>query len=136
MSFAIINLTHDKFAIVDSWRFNALNKFSWRAVKAHTLWYAKTTIRKDGKDIDISMHRFIAQTPRGMVCHHRNHNSLDNREANLDNQDKRSHTLHHKANAIRIKRDPNYIPETDKNQTTPTGRNLLPVPTPVKKASL
>jgi len=59
------------------------------------------------------MHRFIAQTPRGMICHHRNHNSLDNRLDNLANQDKRSHTLHHQANSINIKRDPSYIPAAD-----------------------
>jgi len=111
MSFGIIPLTHGKFAIVDNDRVAALRKFAWRAVKAKHCWYAKTTIRRNGKDIDISMHRFIAQTPFGMVCHHKSGNSLDNRAANLENMDKLTHTLYHRANNIRIKRDPNYIPE-------------------------
>lgn len=108
MAFAIIQLTQGKVAIVDNHRYAALNKFSWRAVHAHNNWYAKTTIRRDGTDIDISMHRFIARTPFGHVCHHVNGNSLDNREANLLNMSKQEHTMLERNNRIRIKREPGY----------------------------
>lgn len=33
----------------------------------------------------IRMHRAVAYTPQGMICHHINGNTLDNREANLLN---------------------------------------------------
>lgn len=102
-SFALIFLTQGKVAIVDPWRHAALSKFHWRAVQHKRSWYAKTTIYKDGKQIDISMHRFIARTPFGMVCHHRNHNSLDNRESNLENQTKLNHDTYSRNNKILIK---------------------------------
>lgn len=111
MAFAVIHLTQGKVAIVDNHRYAALNKFSWRAVHAHNNWYAKTTIRRDGVDIDISMHRFIARTPFGMVCHHINGNSLDNREANVKNMSKQEHTMLERNNRIRIKREPGYEPQ-------------------------
>jgi len=85
-----------------------LRKFHWRAVHAHNNWYAKTTIRKDGKNIDISMHRFIARTPFGMVCHHKNGDSLDNRFTNVVNMTKQDHTMLERNNRIRVKREPGY----------------------------
>lgn len=102
-SLALIFLTQGKVAIVDPWRYAALMKFHWRAVQHKRSWYAKTTIYKDGKQIDISMHRFIAHTPFGMVCHHRNRNSLDNQERNLENQTKQYHDAYERNNKILIK---------------------------------
>jgi hypothetical protein len=104
-SFGLIFLTQGKVAIVDPWRYRALSKFHWRAVQHKRSWYAKTTIYKDGKQIDISMHRFVARTPFGQVCHHINHNSLDNREHNLENQTKRNHDTYSRNNKILIKYD-------------------------------
>jgi len=46
------------------------------------------------------MHRFVAQTPFGMVCHHKNGNPLDNRQANLANQSKLEHKLYHRNNNL------------------------------------
>jgi len=80
--------------------------FTWRAVKAQHNWYAKTTITRDGKTFDISMHRFIARTPFGQVCHHINRNSLDNREANLVNMEKSAHSAEHQMNNIQVKFEP------------------------------
>ena len=100
---AIIPLTHGKVAIVDPHRYNALRMFHWRAVQAHRNWYAKTTLTKNGKTFDISMHRFVAQTPFGQVCHHKNRNSLDNRETNLVNMEKRSHSADHHDNNLIVK---------------------------------
>ena len=111
MTHGIITLTQGKVAIVDNDRVAALRKFSWRAVHAHNNWYAKTTIRKSGKDIDISMHRFVAQTKFGDVTHHINGDSLDNRFANLRNMSKQEHTMIERCNRIRIKREPGYEPQ-------------------------
>ena len=107
-SIGIILLTHGKFAIVDSWRYLALSKFTWRAVQHKRSFYAKTTIFKDGKQIDISMHRFVAGTRFGDVCHHINHNSLDNREANLENQTKQTHDTYSRNNKILVKFDETF----------------------------
>lgn len=103
MSFAIIKLTQGKFAIVDPERYQALSHFHWRAVKARCKWYAKTTIVKNGIRITICMHRFIARTPFGMVCHHKNSDSLDNRACNLENLEKRFHNIIHQNNRISVK---------------------------------
>lgn len=96
------------FAIVDDDRYDALMKFSWRAVQAHSSYYAKTTITKNGKKIDICMHRFVARTPAGMVTHHKNKNSLDNRAENLENMTKDDHKFLERQSRIRIKRDPTW----------------------------
>jgi len=108
MNHGIIELTQGKFTIVDNDRVAALRKFHWRAVHAHHNWYAKTTIRKDGKDITISMHRFIARTQFGWVTHHINGDSLDNRFANLRNMSKMDHTLLERNNRIKIILAPSY----------------------------
>ena len=106
IDFRLIKLTNGKTAIVDAHRYDALMKFSWRAVQARSSWYAKTTIVKNGKPITICMHRFIARTPFGQVTHHINHNSLDNREANLQNMTKEDHTDRHRLERIQVKFKP------------------------------
>jgi len=90
-------------ALVDRSFLPQLHKYHWRAVKSARLWYAKTTIGAGKKAFDLSMHRLIAHTPRGQVCHHINYNSLDNRLCNLINMAKIAHSLHHKQNNIIIK---------------------------------
>lgn len=104
--YALIPLTQNRAAIVSAHREAALLKFSWRAVRHKRSWYAKTTIVKHGRQIDISMHRFIARTPREIVCHHDNKNSLDNRDENLINMTKQAHNLLHTLNSILIKFEP------------------------------
>jgi len=100
---ALIKLTQGKFAIVDHAKLKVLQKFKWQAVQSKRNWYAKAYIRKNGKLIKISMHRFIARTPFGMVCHHKDLNSLNNRLENLQNVTKAWHTAFHKENRILIK---------------------------------
>lgn len=105
-TYALIPLTRGKFAIVNAHREAALLKFSWRAVRHKRSFYAKTTIVKNGRQIDISMHRLIARTPFGQVCHHDNRNSLDNRNENLKNMTKKAHDLLHTLDSILIKFEP------------------------------
>ncbi len=97
-----IQLTHGKFAIVDNAKFEALSKFSWRAVQAKSRWYAKTTIYKNHKPITISMHRFLVHCRPPLVVHHINHNSLDNRYANLQKMSKQQHDEYHKFFKLRL----------------------------------
>lgn len=98
-----IVLTNNKLAIVDDDRYDALMKFKWRAVQRHGGYYAKTTVYKNGKRIDIAMHRFVARTPFGMVTHHDNRNTLDNRRRNLVNMTKKNHNAFHANDNILIK---------------------------------
>jgi len=99
----IIELTNDKVCIVDADLYDGLMRYKWRAVKSHRCWYAKTTVGKGADQCDISMHRLIAQTPRGLQCHHRNRNSLDNRRANLLNMTRRNHESLHRNNNVLVK---------------------------------
>lgn len=98
-----IELTNGIFAIIDEEDYERLSKYSWRAVKVHRSYYAKTTIESKHGRYTISMHRLVAKTPRGKVCHHINFNSLDNRKDNLLNMDKTAHTQLHRENKIIVK---------------------------------
>ena len=82
---SFVRLSRHKAAIVDTNLLPDLKKYSWSAVKSAGCWYALRRYRKDGKMITVRMHRHIAQTQTGMVCHHINGNSLDNRQCNLLN---------------------------------------------------
>lgn len=99
----LIPLTQGKVAIITASREAALLKFSWRAVKSQWNWYAKATLGPKRPGIEISMHRFVARTPFGLVCHHDNRNSLDNRDENLENMTKQQHNLLHANNGVLVK---------------------------------
>lgn len=94
-NFAIIKLTDGYTAIVDPEDFEDLNKYYWRAIRSHNCIYAMRRTERGGRVWHIRMHRQIAETPRNMVCHHKNHKSLDNRKQNLENMDKDQHHYLH-----------------------------------------
>lgn len=81
----LIPLTQGKIAIVDKPVPDGLFAHRWIAVIWHYRWYAYSYRLRDGSPCRVSMHRLIADTPIGEVCHHLNRNSLDNRLANLLN---------------------------------------------------
>lgn len=91
----LIPLSQGKFAIVDPEDFTRLNCFKWYAVKSGHCWYALRKEYRGGKTYKIRMHRDVAQTPPGMVTHHKNGNPLDNRKINLDNMYPLDHRTHH-----------------------------------------
>lgn len=100
---SLIFLGDYKEAIVDTEALPALLHYQWRAVKANRCWYAKTTVGTFPNQVDLSMHRIIAKTPRGKITHHRNRNSLDNRKANLLNMLRYNHERLHRNNSLLIK---------------------------------
>lgn len=102
MNFRTIELTNGMFAIVDEKHFEDLNKFKWSARKWHRSYYARTFVVRKGKKKSLSMHRMIAKTPSGQVCHHKNFNSLDNREENLENLSGKKHNDYHCGNHLKI----------------------------------
>lgn len=82
---AKIPLQRDFVAFCDPKWIYALSFLHFYAKKSRGKWYACAKIHVDGKVKFLKMHRIVAQTPPGMIPHHLNNNSLDNREANLLN---------------------------------------------------
>lgn len=79
----LIKLTQGKFAQVDNENFEKLNKYKWFAQKNRNTFYAQRSIRINGKQIMIYMHRIIINTPPGMTTDHRDGNGLNNQRENL-----------------------------------------------------
>ncbi|MEE9367071.1 MAG: HNH endonuclease [Dehalococcoidales bacterium] len=98
-----IDLGNGHTAILDAYDYARLYRYAWRAVKHGRALYAKTTVGKGIKQCDLSMHRMVAHTPFGLVCHHRNRNSLDNRLDNLTNMTRQDHDMLHKNDTLCIK---------------------------------
>jgi hypothetical protein len=90
--YRVIVLTQGLFAKVDPKNFRHLSQWKWSARKAQHKWYAIRKYRKAGRQIFVHMHRYIAKTPDGMIPHHINEDSLDNRELNLLNMPEFDHT--------------------------------------------
>ena len=108
----LIPLDNGLAAIVDQIDLHWLNEFNWHAVRHGRAWYAETRIGRAHSFKKFSMHRMIARTPRGHVCHHRNRNSLDNRSSNLLNMTRHSHEFLHRNNTLLIK----FEQDTDPTQ--------------------
>ena len=76
----MIPLTQGKFAIVDAEDYERLSEHKWYAKKVKGgRFYAA---RNAGGKV-IKMHREILDVPPGMVCDHKNHDTLDNRKSNV-----------------------------------------------------
>ena len=81
-----IPLTQGKYAIVDPDDYERLTKYKWYAANNSGSFYALRgkwcgTAKKRSKSI--SMHRQIINAPNSLYVDHINHNTLDNRKANL-----------------------------------------------------
>lgn len=102
-NFRLIPVSPNTFAIVSPEDYPTLNHYRWRLVKARWNSYAKADYTKDGNKFTISMHRLIARTPFGQVCHHINSRTLDNRRQNLRNMSRMEHRMHHQTNRLQIR---------------------------------
>lgn len=76
-----IELTQGKYAIVDKEDFERVSSIKWCFNKSGYAIAHKKGSGKKGQNI--SMHRFIMNTPKGMDTDHINGNGLDNRKENL-----------------------------------------------------
>jgi len=93
--FDFIKLQNGMYALCDpKWLFT-LKHLHWYAKKSRGRFYACSKVSKYGKTSFIRMHRAIANTPKGQVCHHINGNTLDNRSANLQNMSKFEHAKYY-----------------------------------------
>jgi len=79
-SSACIPLSRGLYAIVDAADYEWLSQWKWCALRSR---YAIRWSRCDGKLHQIQMHSLIAGPGSGQETDHRNHNTLDNRRANL-----------------------------------------------------
>ena len=75
-----IKLTWGKWAIVDAEDYERVSIYNWCAVQNGRNWYANS-LQRDGAIL--SMHRKVANAPKGLMVHHINHDGLDNRRSNL-----------------------------------------------------
>ena len=70
----------DVFTIIDESDYEIVSLFTW-LVDSNGYVYAKTWLYN--KQSHLSLHRLVANAPRGMSVDHINHNKLDNRKSNL-----------------------------------------------------
>lgn len=80
-----ILLSQNQIALVDDWNYEWLSQWKWFATwnKDTQSFYAKRNGGTYPNRKTISMHREIMKTPIGMICDHKNHNTLLNIEENL-----------------------------------------------------
>lgn len=91
------------FARIDLEDIPRITGYKWYGNRFKNAFYACADIPTKRGKRTIRMHRLIAQTPAGMVTHHVNHNSLDNRRANLRNLTPQKHSDYHSNNNVRVK---------------------------------
>lgn len=86
-SISYIPLTRGQFAIVDSEDFERISAWSWRAnLTSEGKFYAQSTQHRNGKRVDLMMHRVIMGLEKGdhrEVDHIDPSSPLDNRKSNL-----------------------------------------------------
>ena len=93
--FDFIKLQNGMYALCDPKWLHALRMLHWYAKKSRGLFYACAKVKVDGKFRFLRMHRIVAHTPDGMIAHHINGDSLDNRSANLQNMSKFEHAKYY-----------------------------------------
>ena len=75
-----IELTQNKFAIIDNEFYDTVKEYKWYAVEKHKTFYAKTGRAPYG----FYLHHLILGCPlNNLEIDHINHNGLDNRLSNL-----------------------------------------------------
>lgn len=87
----LLSLGNGTSCIVDPGMYAFLSQWKWYPLKSFSKTYAARTQRINGKVHIFRMHRVVAHTPDGMIPHHLNEDSLDNRRENLLNMSKFDH---------------------------------------------
>jgi len=78
-----IQLSQGQVAIVDDDDYPEVSKYKWCAMKMRYSYYAGRTIKQDGKQHTIYLHRELLPPPDGMVVDHINRDGLDCRRSNM-----------------------------------------------------
>ena len=80
-----IQLTQGKVSIVNDEDYRWLNQWKWYAHKIGGIYYAGRTVKENGNQFVVHMHRQIMGLVKGdkRDVDHINHNALNNRRINL-----------------------------------------------------
>lgn len=70
--------------------------YRWRAKRGWGGWYAAARIKVNGRPRWFYLHRLIAKCPAGMVTHHIDGDTMNNRRANHKNMSPAEHEDLHK----------------------------------------
>jgi len=81
--YKIIELQKGFVCKLDPDDYEKLKKYHWYACKSFHCFYVLTTFRRNGRKVFVRMHRHIMHCKTGLVVHHINHNTMDNRRKNL-----------------------------------------------------
>ncbi len=82
----VIELTKGQVTIVDDEDYEYLNQWKWFAAKRkHGYYAAKSGLKWGNKGANVFMHRVLMKTPQGLVCDHKDRNTLNNQKTNLRN---------------------------------------------------
>ena len=82
----LIKLTRGYSAQVDDEDYEHLNQFKWYAHREQSgIIYAKRKVRIDGAKVTMPMHRYIMDTPDGLIVDHKDRDTLNNQRSNLRN---------------------------------------------------
>lgn len=78
-----VPLTQGQVAIIDREDWDLVKAYNWQAVYSKTTntYYADTSIRENGKQRKVRMHRLILGASKGTLVDHINGNTLDNRRS-------------------------------------------------------
>lgn len=103
-----IDLNDGSSVIVDAVLFPFLQQFKWKAHRFRKSTYAIMDTLCESSHRRIYMHRLIANTPSGLVCHHRDRNSLNNQRHNLCNMTSGEHSKLHRDDPAAVRYDPDF----------------------------
>jgi len=79
----IVPLTQGKVTVIRDEDFPLIFPYKWSATKSSFNWYAKRSVRENGRSRTVYMHRLLRGFPVGCVVHHRDTDSLNNCFDNL-----------------------------------------------------
>jgi len=90
-----IPLTQSKVALVDDEDFEGLSLHKWYAVKERDTFYAVRTVKRNGRNTMIRMHREVLYLLKGdgIIVDHRDMDGLNNQKENIRKADKTINNL-------------------------------------------
>lgn len=98
-----IDMLNGGYALVNPDTYEKYHTYPWYKVRFNKTWYAKAVIKNGRRHDTVFLHRLVAKTPRGMVCHHDDRNGLNCLRSNLSNETKSYHHHLHMTDRVRIK---------------------------------
>jgi hypothetical protein len=90
-NFKLLSVYRNHLAIVDADDYEKYRYCRWTLRKSQSCKYVVNRIKVGNRFIECKLHRLIMNTPKDFDCHHKNHNTLDNRKTNLENVPHNAH---------------------------------------------